>query len=150
MSICIFITKYHFMYFVFVFHNYKFCSLSTNNTSHSGWSVICRGRPAASSARLTSGQAAYGCVANRTWCRHSRSTKIGIHIVVGTPHLGTSVQMRCWSRATNSTGYPATTGATNSLVQISNWIQNKYPANTGEPISQNQCRETIIPEHISG
>ena len=65
-------------------------------------------------------------------------------------HLDKSGQMQCWSRKTNSTGYPVTAGATNSLVQISDWIQSKYPANAGEPIFQNQCRETIIPEHISG
>ena len=75
MFICILVTKYRFMYFVFVFYNFKMYSLSINNTSHSGWSVICYGRPAASSARLTSGQSAYGCAANQTWIRHSRRPK---------------------------------------------------------------------------
>ena len=75
MFIGISITKYHFMYFVFVSHNFKMHALSINNTSHSGWSVICYGRPAALSARLTSGQAADGCAANQTWIRHSRRPK---------------------------------------------------------------------------
>ena len=60
-----FIVKYHFIYFIFVFYNFKMYSLSTKQYIPFRMISDFCGRPTAFIGKAHIRQAAYGCAANK-------------------------------------------------------------------------------------